>query len=133
MSALTKEQAEAMLAKLSEHYGQRVAPVGDVCRALTTWVKVMEESGYAPHVAEAWRSVSLTLYKSNLAHRLVYLGEPVRTEPCPKHKGHWSGCVFFTDEPCECMSGSNVTGWLPPPGGAAPDPHPPIFGVIARG
>lgn len=121
-----------MLDALTAYYGQRVAPAQDHCRALLEWVRVMDESGYAPQVKEAWNSIYVTLMKSNLAHRLVYLGEEVRTEPCPTHKGHWSGCRFFDDDQCECMSGSNVTGWLPPPEGAKPDTMPAVFGVYAK-
>ena len=130
-SPLTAEEAQAMLDRLTAHFGERVAPASAHCSALLEWVRVMGESGYARHVAEAWGKVQLTLVKSNLAHRLVYLGEPVRTEPCPKHQGRWSGCRFFDDERCECMSGSNVTGWLPPPGGAKDDTRPALMGVIA--
>lgn len=131
LTELTPERAEELLAELSAYYGERVTTASMHCAALREWVRVMGESGYAPHVAEAFNSVYLNLMKSNLAHRLVYLGEPVRTEPCPKHKGHWSGCRFFDDDPCECMSGSNVTGWLPPPGGAKADTRPALMGVVA--
>jgi hypothetical protein len=34
---MTDDKAEAMLAKLSRHYGERVAPVGRYCDALETW------------------------------------------------------------------------------------------------
>ncbi len=63
---------------------------------------------------DAWRvdSVFLMISKSNLLHRLLYMGEPLRSKPCPEHKGTWSGCAW-ENLPCGCQSGANVTGWLP--------------------
>lgn len=60
--------------------------------------------------------VFLQITKSNLLWRTIYRGEPVRTEPCPVHRGRWSGCNIPEETPCKgaCMSGNNVTGWLPP-------------------
>lgn len=53
--------------------------------------------------------------RSNLLARLLYDGEPLRERPCPVHKGKWSGCTWPTksEDCCSCMSGCNVTGWLP--------------------
>jgi hypothetical protein len=48
--------------------------------------------------------------KSCLLYRLIYAGEELRTTPCPKHKGRWSGWSF---DPCACSFGPNLTGWLP--------------------
>jgi hypothetical protein len=58
--------------------------------------------------------VFFQIRKSNLLSRLIYAGEPVRTKPCPVHKGRWSGCTLPEDTKCDgaCMHGSNVTGWL---------------------
>lgn len=60
--------------------------------------------------------VFLQIRKSNLLWRMIYGGEQARTEPCPVHKGRWSGCNVPEETPCKgaCMSGNNVTGWLPP-------------------
>lgn len=129
---LTEDEAQAMLDQLSEHYGVRVAKVSDVCNALYEWARIMRESGYLPEIDKALGPLHIPLMKSNLAHRLVYLGEPVRTEPCPIHKGHWSGCVFFEDACPHCMSGSNVTGWCAPEGGAKPDTNPTIIPVVLK-
>lgn len=109
----TKDEAEALLIALSEFYGERVAPASHHCSALLEWMRIMDSSGYAPEVGKAWGSIALTLTKSNLAARLVYGGERVRTEKCPVHQGRWSGCTWG-DNVCEegCMYGSNVTGWL---------------------
>jgi hypothetical protein len=53
----------------------------------------------------------LNLQKSNLLWRLIYRGQPLRTEMCPLHQGQWSGCAW---DPCPhgCSDGNNVTGWL---------------------
>lgn len=102
--------------KLTAYFGERVCRASDHCSALLEWVRIMGESGYAPHVPEAYASIQLELIKSNLAARLVYGGEQVRKTPCPKHEGRWSGCVWGGQVcPEGCMYGSNVTGWLPEP------------------
>jgi hypothetical protein len=109
----------------------RIAPVTDVCDAMTAWG---EATGL-----HRWPT-QLEAMKSCLLARLVYLGEPVRTEMCPRHQGHWSGCRFdYSPEgACDCQKvltlegevvyGSNVTGWLldgnppvTPPEGATRD------------
>lgn len=58
-------------------------------------------------------SLRMLIVKSCLLSRLVYLGEGVRTVPCPKHGGTWSGlsphrCPHGCDQGCGCL-----TGWLP--------------------
>lgn len=104
-----------MLAQLSKHFGERVAPVSEYCKALYAWADVMKT--YDPDTYQAAMRVNSILNKSNLASRLVYGGEEVRTVPCPKHKGQWQGCVFPVSKSdsvwCECLYGCNVTGWLP--------------------
>lgn len=139
---MNEKLAEEMLAVLSDYYNEPVMPVRAYCRALEAWAKVQvknEAAEIAEKVKElrenptlaialggergitsernrGWRfhldSVLLAIRKSNLLHRLIYLGEPLRTEMCPEHKGRWSGCQ---PEPCPhgCSSGINVTGWLP--------------------
>lgn len=77
-----------------------------------------------------WRFMRLAIYKSNLLSRLIYSGEQLRTTPCPKHKGRWSGCVW--DAQCECMCGSNVTGWLPNPDDPKAIAHAPKAEAIAK-
>lgn len=106
-------------ALLAVHYGEEVLPVGQVCQALAVYARTLREQGedgpFPPDVAQAIREhgeVAVTFArKSNLLFRLLYLGEPVRREPCPEHGGHWSGCQ---PEPCPhgCSSGRDVTGWL---------------------
>lgn len=112
---MTNKEAEALLKRLSLHYGERVAPVGRYCQALITWAEVMKDYDERLHASAS--HVMAMLYKSNLAARLVYGGEKLRSRPCPEHKGHWSGCSFPTDpdDRCACMCGADVTGWLPEP------------------
>lgn len=118
---LTSEQATRMLAVLSNHYGERVAPASHHCSALLEWARVMRESGYAPSVEVDYGHIRMLLMKSNLASRLIYGGENVRTRRCPVHEGTWSGCRWGSGM-CEegCMDGSNVTGWLVPTHGFEP-------------
>jgi hypothetical protein len=112
----SREEAHEVMHKLTEYLGERVCTASEHCRALMDWVETIQASGYDPRVGEAWSMIYLPLMKSNLAARLVYGGEKVRTEPCPKHKGRWSGCQWGSGACTEgCMSGSNVTGWLAEP------------------
>lgn len=59
-------------------------------------------------------ALMIPIVKSNYLARRLYDGEEHRTEKCPIHAGQWSGCQWG-DQSCTegCMSGSNVTGWLP--------------------
>lgn len=107
-------RAEQMLAQLSEHFGQRVAPVSRYCEALETWADVVNSQDYTRVDKSAIDVVKLAIYKSNLLYRMVYLGEPLRTIQCPTHKGQWSGMHFSDQPPCQCTDRSgNITGWLP--------------------
>jgi len=75
---MTNEEAEAMLVELTKHYRCRVAPVNRFCAALQTWAKAV--ASYSPDVSKAAHTVYAALGKSNLAARLVYGGEELRTE-----------------------------------------------------
>lgn len=74
--------------------------------------------GRASGVADARRAgatLRLTIRKSCLLKRLVYFGQPLRTERCPVHRGRWSGirmerCPHGCDKLCGC-----TTGWLESP------------------
>lgn len=62
------------------------------------------------------RDLDLAIRKSCLLSRLIYEREPLRTVPCPKHRGRWAGihwpgegCEYGCVGPCGC-----TTGWLPP-------------------
>lgn len=108
---------KALLRDLTAHFGEPVRPVSKYCEALITWARVVQErvestpqgehsqwEAYASHLIYIIKDI----HKSNLLDRLIYGGENLRTEPCPKHKGRWSGIL-----PCEL--GCDSTGWLPEP------------------
>lgn len=54
------------------------------------------------------RKLSIAIEKSSLLYRLLYLGEPLRTQKCPVHLGVWHGI-----QPVPCPHGCGLTGWLP--------------------
>lgn len=111
-------------------YGPEV-PVSRFCESLRAWAQVMKENGGTKNgmlssglgsglTPELIFQMITTMTKSNLLYRLIYLGEPLRTEKCPKHDGHWSGCSWGGN-PCDCQKviidgrvvyDTNVTGWL---------------------
>lgn len=111
---LTKEEAETMLAELTEHYHQPVLPMSDFCNAISTWFRCIEKnnldtdknynqgSAYYKHLS----NIETDIRKSNLLGRLLYGGEKLRNEKCPKHLGRWSGIG-------DCEHGCDLTGWLP--------------------
>lgn len=123
-------------------YGPLVR-LSDVCNILRTWAKAYsagqpEEHEYKAKAREqfreAWSYVDLQIRKSCLLDRLFFQKEGLRTEPCPIHKGRWSGCAWSKPEcateenPMGCMNGSNVTGWLPATEdlGYSDDPNAPL-------
>lgn len=113
---LTEEQAQEMLVKLTKHYNQPVLPISKYCNAFRTWFDCMADAQIDTDnksTSEFFRYLGVDISKSNLLYRLIYLGEELRTEKCPEHKGHWSGISF--DNPCPhgCdVSDGNITGWL---------------------
>ena len=113
---MTEAEALELRAQLEKHYGQRVAPVNEYCDALEAWAPLAVKAGQV--TADAVNQVVLAVKKSNLLLRLIYMGEPLRTEQCPKHQGRWSGIPWPSKENrCECMdAGGQLTGWLPVPG-----------------
>lgn len=115
MSDLTREEAEAMLVRLTAHYKEPVMPIGRYCLALKMWQGALRDVAKSDSLGTLSKSVDhafLAIRKSNLLFRTLYLGQAMRTTKCPKHDGRWSGC---TAEPCPhgCSVGMNVTGWLP--------------------
>jgi len=101
-----------------------------VCHILESWAKAYITASTLPadnplmteerkRFAEAWTIIWLAVKKSNALARMFFEEESLRKEPCPVHKGHWSGCIWQDPEcktekyPYGCLSGSNVTGWLP--------------------
>jgi hypothetical protein len=97
--------------------------LSDVCNTLRMFARIFctplptddeyKKKERAEHY-EHFSKVDLAISKSSLLDRLFFQDEGVRTEPCPEHKGRWSGCAW--DSPgCACRNGANVTGWLPLP------------------
>lgn len=121
----TEDEARDLLVKLSLYYDEPVKPISEYCRALRTWQRAIEDAcerepdqGLRESfrvMARDIRTVGLYVDKSNLLARLLYLGEELRPDPCPIHKGHWSGCVWGEGRCPHCMSGDNVTGWVAKP------------------
>lgn len=120
MSKMTDEEVTEMLSKLRAHFNEPVLPMSRFCDAIRTWASCIESanedgtkkyahgSGYVtvlPHVL-------CDIQKSNLLARLLYLNEPLRTQKCPVHKGHWDGQASLLNG---CTYGCNGTGWLRTP------------------
>lgn len=134
---VTEADVAAFLEKWEEQ--EPVMPVSMVCDAFRSWQDAMQnapDNERAPsmkasllEMANKAGGVFFAIGKSNLLWRLLYLGERLRTKPCPVHRGHWSGCVGSKAQTgCggACLSGNNVTGWLPEPGDEADEvtvPH----------
>lgn len=105
--------------------GIPIMPVTFFCDFLKEWAGLYgaplpgeenpEENKRRRELGEKIQHVFIQITKSNLLWRRIYRGQPVRTEPCPSHKGRWSGCQLAETTECKgaCMDGSNVTGWLP--------------------
>lgn len=104
--------------------------VSDYCTAFRDWVRAISEAvergdfDWDENMKEKWRErvevlqgAEIDIRKSNLLYRLIYLGEQLRTEKCPRHKGRWSG--YGWGHICACQDyedggyGPDLTGWLP--------------------
>lgn len=82
-------------------------PVSRYCQKFREWVKVAVKAGV---LAESvFLTVQLAITKSNLLWRLIYMDQDLRKEPCPIHKGKWSGVPTIDF----CPHGCEHTGWLP--------------------
>jgi len=85
------------------------APIPRFCRALREW-----SSGQVAGGSEQVQELCIAVEKSCLLYRLLYAREPLRTRPCPIHRGRWSGST--PDEcPAGCSFRFDITGWLPEP------------------
>jgi guanosine-3',5'-bis(diphosphate) 3'-pyrophosphohydrolase len=120
---LTNDQVREYLEALRSHFNEPVMPVSRYCAAMRTWFTVtaealsstsdelrkegMNESAmdYARMASDRMRTV-IAIEKSNLLYRLIYAGEELRKDACPRCKGHWSGRY----PPCQLCGN---TGWLP--------------------
>jgi hypothetical protein len=95
----------------------------EFCAAFHTWAAAcitpldtdLEETRkWRENFRRRWDFIDLAIRKSCLLDRLIYGGETLRTEVCPVHKGHWSGC---SPAPCPiCRHGVCITGWVKNPG-----------------
>lgn len=121
----SEEEIDEFLKRFQE--GTPVMPVSFFCDALKTWNRLYsmpppfadssendEDTKRRRALGEQVSHVFIQIMKSNLLHRMIYMGEKPREKYCPVHKGRWSGCKIEEDTECKgaCMSGSNVTGWL---------------------
>lgn len=128
--SLTAEQVEELTDILTRHFGEPVRPVSAYCKAFEDWASALaqrkerivamadddplkqhEFDDTLSHIADMAFQLSISIRKSNLLWRLIYEGQPLRTEMCPEHHGRWSG--YQWDRFCECQNGYDVTGWLP--------------------
>ena len=114
----TCERIKAELAKLPDFADDYVKSLPQKDVPLTYWkvARLKQNLANWNEVIGHLNALQIPIMKSNFLARHVYDSEPLRTEPCPEHKGRWSGCVWG-DQACEygCMYGANVTGWLPQP------------------
>ena len=122
---LTDEEAQQMLDHLSEHFNERVAPVSRYCQAFYDYMSALRDASKeygvdAFPVVKHFPTIRGALSKSNLAARLIYVGEKLRTRKCPVHKGSWSGVL--TTATMDCPHGCNLTGWIREPEDGGP-PH----------
>jgi hypothetical protein len=120
-----------------------VMRVGDYCQALWQWLDLVEAQAKSDEkarldaalagrsltrepdknfvaIAEIAPALRLAITKSNYLARRIYVGEEHRTEPCPIHKGRWSGYAHGAYSsvnhvcPAGCSQGVyDITGWLP--------------------
>lgn len=122
-SGFSDDEAIQMLEKLRTHYNQPVMPLGRFCNAMYDWCQALldlkqrtKAAGYPHYHGSAYvdelRHIMMDINKSSLLFRMLYLGEELRTEICPAHKGTmdvqvWVG--FPGAGSCACGG----TGWLP--------------------
>lgn len=113
---------------MEDHYREPVRPVSHYCERLASYADALDHAiqnhdpatgGCGPFqtiddaitVRDGLRLLDMWRWKSNALGRLIYGDEPLRTQPCPRHEGRWSGCK--EGGYCECQYGHDVTGWLP--------------------
>lgn len=81
------------------------------------WLSLLEELDASGNVrddrmskiAAVANDLKLAADKSSYLGRR-FAGQPHRSEPCPIHKGMWSGLPYPGHD---CLYGCNLTGWLP--------------------
>ncbi len=121
MSKLTNEEVTALTAQLEDHYGEPVMPLSRYCDAFRRWAEALislkaktppkdRQYAHGGAYAHLLPGILTDIRKSNLLHRLLYAREPLRSHPCPLHKGTWSGLEWPDSK---CPHGCGYTGWLP--------------------
>jgi len=114
------EEAQELLKRLEQYYGQPVLPLGSFCRAMKAWMDCIVKNNTDPALLQAWDNhgnryfsflgqLYIDVRKSNLLGRLLYAKEPLRTRMCPSHKGHYNGDAMFFNK---CSHLCDGTGWL---------------------
>lgn len=123
---LTDAEVAEMTEKLQKHFGQPVLPMSRFCNAIRIWFRAVETNNTDPGLTAGkapdalfgsdyfkhLRRIEIDISKSNLLARLLYGGEPLRTEKCPAHGGHWDGHAQVI---LGCTYGCEGTGWLKTP------------------
>lgn len=129
-SGLTDDEAQELLKKLTEHFNEPVKPLSRFCRAMRDWFEAIRQNNEDPSMLETFHGkskpeyqfghgyfnqlskINLDISKSYLLARLMYADEPLRTEKCPFHKGHWDGQAQIIRG---CTYGCDGSGWLKTP------------------
>lgn len=96
----------ALQSPSSETPAATARSVDDYCAILFQWAEMAVAKGILRQ--ETVNEVKFAVLKSSYLGRRLYGGEEHRTEPCPVHKGRWSGLPLGSDPPCGC----DLTGWL---------------------
>lgn len=127
---MTNEEAEKMLAELTEHYHQPVLPLRRVCQAISQWMDAivtdcarpdkqfgpydLKDSRHGAAYADHLLYIRTDIQKSALLFRLLYRGEKIRTVRCPEHHGVLSMQEWIGNPSHQpCPHGCGGTGWLP--------------------
>lgn len=91
------------------------------CKIMDTWAQACMtgldtddeyKKEWRKKFQESWQFIRLAIGKSCLLDRMMYGGETLRKDPCPVHKGRWSGCSADPQpEGCNCRHDICITGW----------------------
>lgn len=129
-SGLTNQEAEELLKKLTKHFNEPVLPLSKFCGAMRQWFGAIGHNNEDPSMLDTMHGknkpeyqfgsayykelghINIDISKSYLLARLIYEDEPLRTEKCPVHKGHWDGQTQLL---CGCTYGCDGSGWLKTP------------------
>jgi hypothetical protein len=116
----SKEEAHELVRRLAQFYGEPVLPLGNFCHAIELWMDCIVKNNTDPALNrdgikhgsiyfEFLNLMRIDIRKSNLLGRLLFAKEPLRTQMCSTHKGHFNAeAMFFEKCPLLC----DGTGWL---------------------